>query len=664
MSIRDYNKDHIAERRENPTSSAQLVHEQSSLTFWTLHSKPINVDMTVFSTGETHQKSRGLWNGPFTGRPILIMQLLPAIRSTTEFASPQTTSRLLATLRTWWRLFDEVENVKEILKVTKVADIGEVHRQFAIDKDIDHNHFQKLLQLINITRIALGLRQLYWIAPATKKPIRKIATASHFNQIRFLIKHQWYDTLDRWRRADELMDGQRPNTSAEEKLRTGYLLLKSAIISSGKAKPDRHDIRGTISYGEFNERGKGHIVEELLRGFYPNSFDIRNAFHLCLATTGWNAAVLLSIDANEDFIEPHPKDPSRYLMRGFKERGKSEPIAEGLFKSEGSACFVMKTIISRTGPLRDALRQQLQELRASAINCNHQAPTTRELNNLRRRILQLEEGIKSPWLYVSGVSKDILWLDDYNYSKTGSKGGPATFLDKCIESQNTNRATEHKIARIKPGDMRDAFAEHAYRVSGGCILFVMRALGHRHASTTIRYIDNNIINGESKRIYRAFSNSLWHEIKVHQRCDPTIIAKWSQDGAVSSLDRERLGEYRAARTQRSRIGIICRDPLHPPPHIAPAFKADGKAMCPVQRCMLCLEHAIIVPESLDGLCKRLAELEYIRGQISMVSYLESSFPLEMENTKIALSAFDASQVSSHINAWTQAIANGTHFIPL
>lgn len=453
MSIRKFNKDHLSPNFDTSASSISPKIDHASLSFWTLHKKPIFVDLNVFREGEATRKGHGPWNGPFTGRLTLIEQLFPAIKGTSEYASPQTISRLIATLRYWWRLFDELERQNDLARVTTVSEIGELHRQFAIDKNIDPNHFRKLIQIANITRLSLGLRRLYWNSPEPSKPIRNIAARWHFDQIRFLLKHQWYATFDRWQRADELMNGHAPTTKDEQRLQAGYLLLQSAIANSGRAKPDRHAIRGSLSYSEFNDRGRGHAIGELFRGFYPDGDDIRNAFHLCLATTGWNAAVLISIDANEDFIEPHPKDSARYLMRGFKERGKSEPIAEGLFKSQGSAGFIMKTIISRTAPLREELRQQLEQLRKSVKDSSPQNLNTQDLNALRQNINQLEEGVKSPWLYVTGVSKEILWLDNFNFSKGGPKFSSSTFLDRCIEKANSSRPPERQITRIKPGDL-------------------------------------------------------------------------------------------------------------------------------------------------------------------------------------------------------------------
>ncbi|WP_230753315.1 hypothetical protein, partial [Ralstonia solanacearum] len=95
-------------------------------------------------------------------------------------------------------------------------------------------------------------------------------------------------------------------------------------------------------------------------------------------------------------------------------------------------------------------------------------------------------------------------------------------------------------------------------------------------------------------------------------------------------------------------------------HIAPAFKPDGKSMCSVQRCTLCLENAVILPESLPGLCKRLAELRYIRASMGVGPFLESTFPEELENTELALLAFDEKDVRQLTEDWERRIASGEH----
>ena len=64
-------------------------------------------------------------------------------------------------------------------------------------------------------------------------------------------------------------------------------------------------------------------MDDMIRGFYPDAHDIRNAFYLCLATTGWNPAVFLSLDVKEPFLGPHPKDSSRFILTGTKDRAQA-----------------------------------------------------------------------------------------------------------------------------------------------------------------------------------------------------------------------------------------------------------------------------------------------------------------------------------------------------
>jgi hypothetical protein len=186
----------------------------------------------------------------------------------------------------------------------------------------------------------------------------------------------------------------------------------------------------------------------------------------------------------------------------------------------------------------------------------------------------------------------------------------------------------------------------------------MKALGHKSLRSTQVYLDNTLLNEQSVKLYQAFSNAMWTEIKVHKRLDPTVIAKFSRDGEASDEQCQRLAMYRSLR--RSRIGVGCKDPAHPPSHIAPNFRADGKALCHVQRCTLCLEHAVIFPDSLPGLCKRLAELRFIKGRMSAVAFIESSFGEETENTELALAAFDPDAVADQLREWEGCINDGLH----
>ena len=236
--------------------------------------------------------------------------------------------------------------------------------------------------------------------------------------------------------------------------------------------------------------------------------------------------------------------------------------------------------------------------------------------------------------------------------------GYLSFIGKFIADLNLNRPKENQLSPLRASDFRDAYAATQYHASGGSILYVMKALGHRRISSTHGYLNNSLLNDEHQKLFKTFSEALWSEIAAHQRVDPTVIAQRTRYGSITPEQRKRLKDYRTL--MRSRVGVACADPKNPPRHIAPNFIADGKAMCPVQRCTLCLENAVLLPDSLPGLCKRLAELRYLRSKMSIQAFQESSFLEEMDNTELALIAFDAQESMQLFEEWEKRINSGTH----
>jgi len=670
LGVRQYKKDHLKALAPSlavvPTGGAELRSEpEDPLRFWTRHEYPTYVDLTRFAEGTAAVASEGAAQArvrPFTGRPNLIAELAPALRVMLEYAAPRTVGQHLQALRDWWRLFDTVERAavaKDGATVQSVADVGELHRQRAFDDNMDRGSFGAGIAVINIVRKTKGLRKLAWKPPARETGVRHLPPEWQIRLVRSALRHGWFAALDRWETADELLAGRPPQSEEEHRLLKNYERLRSAIERTGLPRPSGEDIRDGMPKTSFARQG--FSIDDMLRGRYPDAVDIRYAFHLCLATTGWNPAVLLSLKADSAFLVPHPKDPTRYLLRGYKARGKSEQQTEGLYKSQGSAGVILQTLLRRSEPLRAQLRRELVEQEAALQTLLNEGAPAAELDRLRKRVAHLRDGVSSLWLYVvAKKTAPIAWLDPHSttYTRASERESRKTFLDIVVAAINRTQPADRQVASLVPSDFRDAFAAYAYQLSGGMVLYVMKALGHKNLRSTVTYLDNTLINSKSSQLYRTFSEALWTEIKVHKRLDPTLVAKISRDGAVSDEQRQRLEDYRGLR--RSRIGVGCKDPLHPPAHIIPGFKADGKAMCHVHRCMLCVEHAVIFPDSLHGLAKRLAELRAIRSRMSTVAFLESSFGEELENTELALRAFDTTQVAEEVRDWEARIRNGLH----
>lgn len=678
MSIRtntntkDHLRQSVATLDQSPAEGATtLPHENEALIFYTTHkTKPRIVDLNIFKTGQKITSSNGSWAGPFSGRPELIAELKPSIIDRAIILTDESVEQIIISLRAWWRLFDslEAQAAERINPLTSVSQLTDLHCQVALDRGMGRLEFSNFLQLANTTRRALGLIPLYWLPPSQKSVTRHLPAKWQTDIVRQQLKRHWFSVLDRWSLADDLRKQREPLVQKDstpetyreqQRLLRNYELFDSVIEGTGNLRPSLDFLKEGISTKTFYEQGFNY--KDMLCGSYPDSADIRTAFHLCLATTGWNPAVLLSLDVTKTIIEQHPKDPGRYILRGTKARaGGTEQLSEGLLKSQGSAGVIIQTLIDRTKSLRESLINDLHACKASLAEIKSTSHTAADLELMRIHITTLEQGAKSPWLFVSLSKCDTLWLTDKNFSEGNynRNRGHLSFIGDFIDRLNIKQPKDKQLTLLKPSDFRDAYAASQYHASGGSILYVMKALGHRRLSSTHGYLNNSLLNNEHQKLFKTFSEALWSEIAEHQRVDPTVIAQWTRYGSITLEQRKRLKDYRTL--MQSRVGVACADPQNPPRHIAPNFIADGKAMCHVQRCTLCLENAVLLPDSLPGLCKRLAELRYLRSTMSIQAFQESSFLEEMDNTELALIAFDAQESLQLLQEWERRIDSGSH----
>ncbi|WP_157778358.1 hypothetical protein [Massilia violaceinigra] len=661
MSIRTYKKDHLKELAQRLAAAANPENEREPtldpLRFWTRHStKSIMVDLTSFHTGAKQEAVTGRWSGRYSGRPALIAEIAPVLKELVEYAAANTISQYLHALRKWWRALDIAES-SGAPKVSTVADLTDVHRQLALDSAMESLAFSNFVRLANLVRRRSQSPPLHWSAPERPIAPRSLPPKWQTDQIRFELKHRWFAAIFRWEKARCLLSlDYSPLNATEERLQANYLHFRTRTLATADPRPTAEHFYNGLSSDAF--KMKGLSIPLMLSGFYPNAEDIRVAFNLCLANTGWNPSVLLDLDVEEEFLTEHPKDSSRYLLRGYKARGSSEQISEGLFKSQGSPGVILQTLMKQTHPLREKLARELKGKRRQLDAMHDELKSSTTFEKAHSEISNLERGLRSPWLYAVGANKNVQWLHNQTYGSGLKRGQGSSFLEEIIADMNTRRNSERQLGRITPSDFRDAFAANAYTLSGGMILYVMKALGHKSPNTTQIYLDNTLINEESRRLYKTFSDALWDEIKVNGRVDASVIAKISQDGHITADQRDRVEKYRSL--QRSRLGVGCKNPHDPPERIAPGFLRDGKAVCSVQRCTLCVEHAVIFPDSLPGLTMRLAELQYLKSTMSSLAFIQSSFVEEIRNTELALTGFDPASVLAKTDEWSKKIADGAH----
>lgn len=681
MSIREYDKDHLRKPKVvdlAPSLPLQGPAQEDPLVFWTEHpSENALVDLRGFRDGVYEPPPRCVkWNGPYTGRLGLISQLAPAVEASLTGLAKKSADALVFSLRAWWRVLDAVENAAEqanhpMDRVEDVRQLTEAHRQWAYEHGMQRKSFRYFVAQANHVLALLRAPQLHWISPESVQPKRYLPPEKHLKVLRIALKQEWLKTHDRWCKADRLLSGEIEATGEDIDLLRHYRHYEVRRQKIGKAVLTAEEIAGYRGKTSFTYR-TGLSTRTMKDGYFPNRWDIDAAFCQCLAVTGWNPSTLFGLDATKKFLRTHPKDAKRFMLMpgdgcnghsyeltGTKPRaGGAQQRLFGLWKTRFGAGYILNMLLERTAPMRAQLQEARDAEKARYAHMEEAGASTDALTAQFKNVQRLEAGCRSVWLY-QGI-KGIAWLGSSPRGQIDGQGKQTHYLDALTQGLNAGRADDNQIETLTLSDLRDAFALWVWRATGGNILAVMKALQHRWIQSTVRYVDNNIINSESNVQYRTFSNHLFGELG-EGRLDVTILTHLCRYGQPTEKMMARLDEYRAL--MRSRCKVACKDPHNPPKRIAPTFVADGKRVCPTQRCLLCTQHAVFLPESVDGVAMRVEELLALEERMPMESWLTSLYQTELDNALIALNLFSSETVRQRRAHWAAAIAAGSHRVP-
>jgi hypothetical protein len=362
--------------------------------------------------------------------------------------------------------------------------------------------------------------------------------------------------------------------------------------------------------------------------------------------------------------------PKTYELVVEKERaGGKEQFVTGQWKTLDGPGHLIKTYLEHVEPLRKVLKQQLvqEQLKYKQMDDADYKVRTAQF----ARVSALEQGVRSVWLYV-GRFGEISWIQLGGTNKSGMVDGKqVTFLEEVVDLLNTQRAVVKArpsesseglleqvalVPRVMAKNFRVWFADYVYRKGNGNMLHVKRALNHARLGTSSGYTNTNILNQEANDAARQFLNILVGELEVG-RVDLTILAYLYRYGKVTSEQEEILAQLRAL--PKSRMKVACKDASHPPAHL----KATANEPCDVQRCMLCLEHAVLLPESLDGIAMRIEELRALQGYLPIETWIDERYDIELKNNLMALNKFDLNKGLAARKKWALAIASGDHFAP-
>ncbi|NNG25524.1 hypothetical protein [Telluria aromaticivorans] len=694
MNIREYNKDHLKERAGvMPAAPVEVDAPQSGdpLLFWTQHEKdPIEVNLHPLANGQRGASQTGGDSRfiAFSARPRLILQLAPAIEEAVLYAGKATVHSYLNTLRDWWRILDAVEAAaatagQPMTRVDDVRLLTQVHSEYAHRSGMHRTNFSKFCTLANATLRALGTRQMYWESPEDVGVQKHIPPEEQRKALRIALKRSCRNVLERWAKSDRLSQiAVEPEDPEEANLYRHVHYMRNIQNKTGKVLPTPNELRDGVPQSTLNYRGI--YMGPLRESIFPSGRDADAVWYLCLVNTGWNPSTLIALDATKKFLFDHFKDdpndshrrfvlsPQTYELIGEKERaGGKEQVVTGQWKTQDGPGHLIKTYLERVAPLRELLNQQLIQEKLKYEKMEREGAGYSERAAQFAEVKSIEQGCRSVWLHVVNGG-NIAWISNSAPRRLYCVNGAAvTYVDEVVHLLNAQRVAtneqrvKHKetlltplapVPRVRAKDFRVWFADYVYRASNGNILQVKKALGHSRLRTSIGYVDSNILNQEASDAARRFLNILEGELDAG-RIDLAILAYLYRHGELSPEQEDLLVQSRTL--PKSRMNVACKDALHPPSHI----KATADEACDVQRCMLCPENAVLLPESLDGIAMRVEELRALQGFLPIGTWAEDRYDIELKNNLMALRKFDLNRSLTKRQKWARAIAAGEHYVP-
>ncbi len=437
---------------------------------------------------------------------------------------------------------------------------------------------------------------------------------------------------------------QRNHAHLVQLLTTERIPNKSGFIDAG-CKGLHGDIGQGLCSGPcyiapgMTERGTQGIVGKL-RWFHPSFHDTAIFLWLFLIGTGWNLATSLAIDVTDEalWLENHPLDAGTVVLHAFKERADRHVFALSLRKPTWHPYMVLRTIIERTAVMRATVRERLAAARAEYQRHPSDANSA--------EVTRLAAIACSPWLY-------------HVVNKVGEIGAIQNWASQNLNEiarvvvERHGLAKQHPfLAKMVTTDARDAWIGHAYAVSGHNALIARMAAQHGGGLRTLRhYLRRRRYRAQSEVAIKRVQSAVFDEIACGIGLDPTRIRLLVERGKITPEQERRLLDKR----QRTRVGMGCLDPWHPPRKVAPDHV--GGEVCRVQRCTGC-EHGVVFADSLISLARAQAELIHLKRTIPLTSWLGSSFEEEEHSIALTLEHFDKTLVDSERDAWAELLSNG------
>ncbi len=613
----------------------------------TNHSKgSVIIDLNEFAEGTLDAIRYPLIRNRFSGRSELIHQLAPHIHTIIADKVAKTALNIIPILRKWWIFFDTLDSehcVRTVLDIDDFVGLRQYH-----EKHLKYNFRTDFLRVVNYARVNMGLPNLYWPSSDEEDTGKTLPLIEDVKLIYHELKQNLKSIVARWENSDSLSrigtDWSGGLGKRHSKTHGRWLEAETHATYRGAIVRLEHPSPGRPQLSELLQYPNAHAVldsVDALDGLYPRRLDAQYILYLFLLRTGWNGSTALEIDVASCIVK-HPTSEKHHVVRSIKNRGGTEQVAIGLEKSRFSPGNILKLVIERTQPLREYLQKRLTIAEAEYKEIR----TESALDDIRR----LRQMVRTPWLFVTRTG-EIRHLTDTNYLTVSDKTGKGSGLQLIIRKINASRRAIKPIDEVMSvSDFRDAFISFAYETSGYSWLVAKLAAGHSSLESLRTYLKKRHWKAHGEKKVHAWGEAFWEEIKIHRTVDPAILFARVQRGEISEQERSRW-------VNRTHVGTGCHDSKFPPPYIAPEHVQNTD--CRVQRCTLC-HHSILFDDSYNFLSRRLVELEHLHLLMPLLAWMQSSFPLELENTLRALEQYDSAKVETSKRYWEEEIKSGRY----
>lgn len=636
-------------------------------------SKGIYHDFTVFADGASDSAPFGgtqsRWKGGFTGRPGLLADLMPYLAPQASLQAPSQVSTRRSGLFTFWRFLDAYEAFLEeqgvsFQRVDRLHQITALHmKHYSVPgpegrwRATQDTRARIIRSLIRDAITNQEIPDVFMQAlPQTQ--IRKETLPDEVGLE--LIAHLRKLVLQiflRWQRADHLAS---QGVNLLEMARESYsrkawpvfnfvpteadahATYRALIEETGNPLPTATDLciatgsqttrqapRWWPRYPNDHDHAGVRVPwPEVVSGLYPSGEDVALIFLLFLARSAWNPAVVASIDL-EDWHAPY--DEEHCWIFAPKARAK-ETLQWTISTLNGktNCYFLVNVLAERAKPLRNLLIS-----RPDLVNLPDVAA-------------------RSPWVGVTATGrKRLLVLDPHDTSTINNR------LRSAIASYNRMPDAKMRLPDVTGGDFRDIAAAIVYKRSKYSLWVLHILLGHKNVRTSRDYGFRTSAHKESFNLVRRTMDDVLEQIAVNRKFDIAITRARLAGHEVSEQDIARL---MIARETRTYDGCGCADRFNPPPEIDPTNPQDGCTSCVQQhRCAASgCRNAFIFNDSLPHLCRRVAELEFLRERLGLVRFQEGSESRDLEALRATLEQWEQSEVQTHLGYWASKLADGSH----